>query len=161
MKEYTIHCNEEQLRLLCSAVELQMRVRLGQGFALTENLLDITSDRYGDKRELLEPILSAILRKMVEKSYGRLYDHITETRTEERDMWISLEKALGRRDNEIALGKWGLMKIEEGNGELVSNADELKAQIAKDLEEHYQKWGFTIPEVVTELIDKYLKGQGD
>ena len=114
-KEFIIHCNEDQLRLLHSAVELQMRVRLGQGFALTENLLSFEDDKYGDKKEIYESLLNEILRKMVVKSYCQLADHLQETRTEERDMWISLEKALGMRENEIALGQWGLMKIEEVN----------------------------------------------
>lgn len=113
MKEYTIRCNEEQLHLLRSAVELQMRVRIGQGFALSENLMSIDNDSYGYKQELYEPLLNEILRKMTEKSYCTLADHIAKTRNEERDMWISIENALGVRNEHISIGKWGFMKIDE------------------------------------------------
>ena len=123
MKNYTIHCNEEQLRLLRSAVELQMRVRLGQGFALTENLLDFVDPIYMDKKTFLQPLLDIILRKMVEDSPGVLTEHVQETGREERDMWVSLEKALGMRDGDISLGEWGMMKIEEDDPSSVRFAD--------------------------------------
>lgn len=107
MKEYVIHCNEEQLQLLRSAVELQMRVRIGQGWAITENLLGYSIN---EMRETLSKLLDDILRPMVfndDGTYKRGKDWI------ERDMWIGLENALGMRTDEIGLSEYGLLKVEE------------------------------------------------
>lgn len=107
MKQYAIYCNEKQLELLRTAVELQMRVRIGQGWAITENLLGYSMN---EMRETLNKLLDDILRPMVfndDGTYKRSKDWI------ERDMWIGLENALGMRTGEIPLSKYGLLKVEE------------------------------------------------
>lgn len=116
MKEYTIHCNEEELGLLLTAVELQMRMRLGQGFAVCENLFD-RSDTLGciDMKEAYEPILDLVLRKMTHPNDPtRISEHLLETQMVERDMWAALnDTVIGAKEHSMALGKYGLMKIEE------------------------------------------------
>ena len=115
MKNYIIECNEEQLRLLRSAVELQMRVRIGQGWAITENILSFGDADYRDVKEHYDRILDEVLRNVAytHPQYGKLRECVSRTREEERDMWVSLENALGMRTGEIALGMYGLMKISE------------------------------------------------
>lgn len=107
MKNYIIHCNEEQLRLLCSAIELQMRVRIGQGWAITENLCGYAID---ENRELYNRLLDDILRHMTINDDNTLKRHKDWI---ERDMWIGIENALGMRTGEIPLSEYGLMKVEE------------------------------------------------
>lgn len=110
MKNYTIHCNGEQLRLLCSAVELQMRIRMGQGWAITENLIEITDPDYRPLKDAYDHMLDAVLRRISINIDGTLKHPNTMI---ERDMWIGLENALGMRTEEIGLSEYGLMKVEE------------------------------------------------
>lgn len=109
MKQYIIHCNEEQLRLMRSALELQMRVRIGQGWAITENLIEIIDPEYRPLKDSYDDVLDAILRNIVLDN-GRL-KHPQEWK--ERDMWIGCENALGARTGEIGLSEYGIMKVDE------------------------------------------------
>ena len=110
MKQYIIHCNEEQLRLLRSAVELQMRIRIGQGWAITENFIEITDPEYRPVKDSYDDVLDVILRKITFGDDGRLK---RQPKWIERDMWIGIENALGMRTGEIGLSEYGLMKVEE------------------------------------------------
>lgn len=110
MKEYVIHCNEEQLQLLRTAVELQMRIRIGQGWAITENLIEITDPEYRPMKDDYDDILDAILRKIVIAPDGRLKH---QQKWIERDMWVGIENAIGMRKGEIGLSEYGLMKVDE------------------------------------------------
>lgn len=109
MKEYTIRCNREQLELLRSAVELQMRVRAGQGWAITENLRDIAGDRYTECKDAYDKLLDVILQKIVFS--GEYYRN--PLNWIERDMWIGIENGLGVRDDVSELSAYGLMRVEE------------------------------------------------
>ena len=107
MTEYIIRCNEAQLRKLCSAIELQMRVRIGQGFAIVENLCGFAID---ENRELYPRLLDDILKPMTMNPDNTLKipkDWV------DRDMWIGICNALGMRTGEIGLSKYGLLKVEE------------------------------------------------
>ena len=109
MKQYIIHCNEEQLRKLCSAIELQMRVRIGQGFAIVENLCGFAID---ENRELYTRLLDDVLKPMTINPDNTLKipkDWV------DRDMWIGICNALGMRTGESSLSKYGLLKVEEVN----------------------------------------------
>lgn len=109
MKNFIIHCNEEQLSLLCSAIELQMRVRIGQGWAIKENICGYGTD---DITELCSRVLDDILRPMTINPDGRVK---YERRWIDRDIWASLRQALCGGTDETALGEYGLMKVEEVN----------------------------------------------
>ena len=110
MKNYTIHCNEEQLQLLRTAVELQMRIRIGQGWAITENLIDITDPDYRPLKDAYDHMLDAVLSRISINIDGTLKHPNTMI---ERDMWIGLENAIGMRTEEIGLSEYGLMKVDE------------------------------------------------
>lgn len=110
MKNYIIHCNYEQLQLLRSAVELQMRVRIGQGWAITENLSEICDKDYRLYKDMYDRILDNILTNIVCDDNHRLKKGKGWI---DRDMWIGIENALGMRNGEIALSEYGLMKVEE------------------------------------------------
>lgn len=112
MKEYVIHCNEEQLRLLKSAVELQMRTRIGQGFAIIENLCYGDAD-FRDKFEAYDSILNEVLNKIVVIDYCHTRKSLDNTHMTERDMWIGLENALGFRIGETGLSDYGLLKVDK------------------------------------------------
>ena len=118
MKKYVIECNEQQLRLLRSAVELQMRVRIGQGWAITENVMAIGMPQYADMKDHFDPVLDAICRIISSKpnKQGEMLDCNAETRYIERDMWIGLENALGMRRDNFPLGDYGILKVEEKEG---------------------------------------------
>ena len=116
VKKYTIECNEEQLRLLRSAVELQMRVRIGQGWAITENVIPLADERYRELKDAYDPILDVICRIVSAKDgfsgyMLELRDENAATMEIERDMWIGLENGLGMRKNEIGLSEYGLLKV--------------------------------------------------
>lgn len=110
MKNYVIHCNEEQLQRIRSALELQMRVRIGQGWAITENITDICDKDYVFYKDAYDRILDDILTKIVCDDQHRLKKGKDWT---DRDMWIGCENALGIRVGEIALSEYGIMKVEE------------------------------------------------
>lgn len=112
MDNYIIHCNEKQLRLLESAVELQMRVRFGQGFGIIDNLSDFSAPKRYEFGEFYEPILDAILAKIIMNDKNRIRNEISNTRMIERDMWKSLVNTRYDENDDISLGEYGFMKIE-------------------------------------------------
>lgn len=109
MKEYIIRCNEDQLQLMRSAIELQMRVRIGQGWAITENLLDIIDPEYRPLKENYDSILDSILRKIACNPDGTLRH---QQRWVERDMWCGIEDGLGIKTDSFPLSEYGIMKVE-------------------------------------------------
>ena len=111
MKTYTIKVNEDQLRLMCSALELQMRVRIGQGFAITEN---VTTFKFPDDVDLqnTEKELTRIIKPLViMPGQHDQFPHLARTRWIERDMWKSCEHALGMTDADIGLSIYGFPEV--------------------------------------------------
>lgn len=109
MKNYIIHCNEEQLQRIRTALELQMRVRIGQGWAITENLMEICDKDYRLYKDMYDRILNDILTNIVcddNHSLKKGKDWI------DRDMWIGCENALGVRAENFPLSEYGIMKVE-------------------------------------------------
>lgn len=114
MKKYQIEVNEHQLRLLHSAVELQLRVRLGQGWAITENILPLTASDYRTIKDAYDPVLDALMRCIALEPYTHTTRECNAaTSQEERDMWVSFEQALGMRKSEVSLGNYGFLNIKE------------------------------------------------
>lgn len=116
MEKYMIVCNKHQLELLANAVELQMRGRIGQGWAITENIIPFRSKDYRELKDVYDPILDVIVRRVASVDHYHPYELRPEnanTRDIERDMWISLENALGKRDEELSLGEYGFMEIKK------------------------------------------------
>lgn len=110
MKNFVIHCNEEQLNLIRTALELQMRIRIGQGWAITENLMNISDEHYADYKDAYDDVLNAVIKNMVLNCDGTCK---YADRWIDRDMWIATETALKLRDSDVGLSEYGIMKIEE------------------------------------------------
>lgn len=114
MKTYTITCSEEQMRLLRSAVELQMRIRFGQGWAITDNLMPITRNDYRTVKDLYDPVLNQMLEQIVmQDGYrNRIRPELADNRSTERDMWIALECGLNLRNDPVYLSDIPPLKVE-------------------------------------------------
>lgn len=115
MKKYQIEVNERQLSLLHSAVELQLRVRFGQGWAIIENILPITASDYRTIKDAYDPVLDTLMRRIAIDPYTQTMRACNAvTSQEERDMWVSFEQAIGyRQSGEVPLSKYGFLNIKE------------------------------------------------
>lgn len=126
MQMYTIRCNEEQLRIIRDAVELQMRIHTGQGWAITENLTNNGWQKNQDKgiiKELYDSVLTEMLKSMFIFS-----EPTVEYRETERDIWAMMSNALltgNAKYSSMQLGQYKppvIKKVEEHDSD--TNATE-------------------------------------